>query len=351
MGKALDFLLPWDSQPQEVVGVNPEITPGLARFLRPAIGREIVGNVSGSDWTGYAAAAGAGPGGRAVIGSGANEISLPDGWLGWSSASVWGVLLRFRLRNTSQTNTYVLRSDLSGAYQVAVLYGYVSQSFELYAAGGAYTGTDPRTGSAIAVNDTNVHTLAYIADGTRTRGFLDGRLVTDVAATTTWIGGAGASRLFSSSGANYCNIELYEALSWAGNVPSAPLAQELTRDPYGTIFAPRPIWGPVSAGGGGTAAITQADGAATTSTLAATSTAATAITQAAGAATASTLAASSVAVAAFSQADGAATASTLASTYRRDKSATVIKVVPPPTLLMPEATMLPNCTLRAVTTP
>lgn len=84
------------------------------------------------------------------------------------------------------------------------------------------------------------------------------------------------------------------------------------------MYAPleqQAIWLPESAGGGvSSATITQADGAATTSTLAATSTAATAITQAAGAATASTLAASSVAASAFTQADGAATTSTLAGT-------------------------------------
>lgn len=78
------------------------------------------------------------------------------------------------------------------------------------------------------------------------------------------------------------------------------------------LFSPRSIWLPAqTAAGGGTATITQADGVATTSTLAGTSTAESAITSVAGAATASTLTGSSVAAATITQADGVATTSTL----------------------------------------
>ena len=243
---ALDFLLPWDSQPQEVVEVNDTLKPYLTGFFHPS-GRVDLATGAPVNWTGAAAAAGFGPGGAAIIGSGSNEVATTVDWGGWSGKSKWGALLRFRLRSTSQTNTYALKIG-SGGEQNAILYGYASQQFEFFATG--YSGTNPRTGTGISVADQNVHTLAYVNDGARTYGVLDGRVVVDVAATTTLaVSSTVASYLLSGGGGSYCQMDLYEALVWAGGGPSVGLLQDITGDPNGRLFKPRSIWVPVSAGG------------------------------------------------------------------------------------------------------
>lgn len=117
------------------------------------------------------------------------------------------------------------------------------------------------------------------------------------------------------------------------------------------------------------AAITQADGVSTTSTLASTSTAAASITQADGAATTSTMAASAVSVAAFSAATGAATAETLtgagltagasgitpaagaATTYALAGSSTAAAAITPATGVATASTVAGAATASAAITP
>lgn len=184
-------------------------------------------------WAGFESARGVGRGGIGLIGAGSNEIAAPAGYGGWAGNSKWGVILTFRLRSASQTNTYAWRQDVSGGAQVALIYGYTSQQFELFSNG--YSGTDPRSGSGITVADTDVHTLAYINDGTRTRGVLDGRVVVDVAASTTFSSGASIpTYLLSAGGVGYCQIELYQLGFWAGGVPSAEAMRR--------IATPRAVW-------------------------------------------------------------------------------------------------------------
>ena len=206
-------------------------------------------------WTGLDAI-GAGVGGIGAIGAGSNYIIAPAGYGRWAGKSVWGLILTFRLRSTSQTDTYVIRQGIGGGEQASLIYGYASQQFELFANG--YSGTDPRTGSQITVADTQVHTLAYVADGTRTRGFLDGRIVTDVAATTTFpSGGEPPTHFMAVNGTGHCAIEIYALGFWAGSVPTPGQVQSATRNPW-QMFAPvrRPVvfFGP-SAGAGTTVAV------------------------------------------------------------------------------------------------
>jgi hypothetical protein len=201
-----------------------------------------------SGWTGLDAI-GAAIGGVAAIGAGSNYITGPAGYGRWAGKAVWGLILTFRLRSTSQTNTYVIRQGIGGGEQASLIYGYASQQFELYS--GGFSGTDPRTGSQIAVADTQPHTLAYVADGTRTRGLLDGRIVTDVAATTTYLGGGGepSTHLMAVNGVAYCAIEIYALGFWAGAVPPVEDVREATRNPW-RMFAPVRRLVFFSAGGG-----------------------------------------------------------------------------------------------------
>src|SRR5439155_1685078 len=57
----------------------------------------------------------------------------------------------------------------------------VNNTVEFYASG--FTGSDPRPGSGIVLNDTNFHHIAYKYDGVTWAGFLDGQPVFSVART------------------------------------------------------------------------------------------------------------------------------------------------------------------------
>lgn len=139
-------------------------------------------------------------------------------------------------------------------------------------------------------------------------------LATDTSLTGASIGGGtptltigNAYNLGTSTRFSY---PLYLVAFWPYLLP-ADVRALLSREPL-RLFAPRSIWVPVSVGaGGGTASITPADGIATTSTFAGTSTAVAALTAAAGAATTSTITASAIAAATMTAATGAATTSTL----------------------------------------
>jgi hypothetical protein len=136
----------------------------------------------------------------------------------------------------------------------------------------------------------------------------------DGVATTESITGtramtATSARIGRDGSANSFDSQTYWLAYWDRYLNDAELAS-LRVDPW-QLFEPRRIIIPSAGAGGGTAAITSAAGAATTSTLAGSSVSAANFSAGAGVATASTLAGSSTAVAAFTAADGAATTSTL----------------------------------------
>jgi Concanavalin A-like lectin/glucanases superfamily len=78
--------------------------------------------------------------------------------------------------------TYIIcRCHVGGVGQTALIYGYVASTVEFYATG--FTGSDPRTGSQITVNDTFWHHIVYDYDGTTWSGYKDGVQIFSTART------------------------------------------------------------------------------------------------------------------------------------------------------------------------
>lgn len=103
------------------------------------------------------------------------------------------------------TNRYVLNR----ANQYALLWEYVNDQVEFFAAG--YSGSDPRTGSAIPLTDTNWHHLVYSYDGSTWAGYKDGAVVFSVSRTFSLASGAGALHLAAANGAtNNADVQLDE---------------------------------------------------------------------------------------------------------------------------------------------
>ena len=80
-----------------------------------------------------------------------------------------------KVLNTTQPQKYLF-SKLTNAgndNQFSIVYGYVSNTYELYGGGGGGgANQNIRTNSQISVNDTNWHNLTYSV-GTTTTGYLD----------------------------------------------------------------------------------------------------------------------------------------------------------------------------------
>ena len=86
--------------------------------------------------------------------------------------SVW-----VKLANNTQTGTYIYsrRNSANNDNIFSILYGYVSQKYELYNGAGGVL----RTNSQITVSDTNWHNICY-SIGTSAKGYLDASLTTNV---------------------------------------------------------------------------------------------------------------------------------------------------------------------------
>jgi hypothetical protein len=79
-----------------------------------------------------------------------------------------------KVLNTSQTNRYLFSKLTTDGTdnQFSVIYGYASNTFELYT-GASGANQTIRTNSQIVINDTNWHFLYYTV-GATTTGYLDG---------------------------------------------------------------------------------------------------------------------------------------------------------------------------------
>ncbi len=116
----------------------------------------------------------------------------------------------FRSTDLTQTNNYVLGK---GANRYAFLYGYAGSTLEFFA--GGYSGDDPRSGSQIAVNDTNWHHYMYAYDGTTFSGYMDSTEVFSMAKNFTlatdandlFLGSANASVAFTKGELD--NLEMW----------------------------------------------------------------------------------------------------------------------------------------------
>lgn len=78
------------------------------------------------------------------------------------SAGPWSVLFGWQTNSTTQTNTYLYEENGTGV-QTSIIYGYVAHSVEFFVAGAS--GSNPRTGSQISVNNTNLHLVGYTYKG------------------------------------------------------------------------------------------------------------------------------------------------------------------------------------------
>lgn len=117
------------------------------------------------------------------------------------------IVFTIQLNALGQTNKYIAQIKDASTNQFAVIYGYVSGTFEIYAVGN--TGVDPRTGSQIVVNDLAVHTVGYSYDGVTLTGALDGKIVFSVAKTFNLNFTANAGTLYSAiSGGNLLSTKI-----------------------------------------------------------------------------------------------------------------------------------------------
>ena len=81
----------------------------------------------------------------------------------------------------SDGNRYIIHKENSGDSAYGILWEYVNNTIEFYSA--FYSGSNPRTGSGIVVDDLLWHHIAYTYDGVTWSGYKDGVAVFSVART------------------------------------------------------------------------------------------------------------------------------------------------------------------------
>jgi len=92
----------------------------------------------------------------------------------------FSIVFWFKATNTTQTDTYIIQK---GSNRWSIIWEFVDNAVEFYT--GSYTGTNPRTGSQLTINDTNWHHIVYAYNGTTWAGYLDGVQVFSVSRTFT----------------------------------------------------------------------------------------------------------------------------------------------------------------------
>ena len=119
----------------------------------------------------------------------------------------------------AQSQTYLIHRSLN---QVAVIYEYVDNHVELFS--GSATGDDPRTGSQMAIPDTDWHHVAYTYDGTTLRGYIDGTEQISVTKSFTLSTNTGDWNFGSAAGATgnfdgkLDDIYIYDQVLTADNI-------------------------------------------------------------------------------------------------------------------------------------
>lgn len=242
---------PWDGQPQEptrpsdsAIKAGLQTLNNFATGNRSVFGAQVFSQVgSGHVRAGTLVGIGAANGGTGRLQASNLTVVAPP------SSADFAVLLQFALNATGQTNKYAVYQKHSFSFdQTAIIYGYVANSFEFYTSG--HGGSDPRTGSQIAVSDTRPHTLIYTYGGGVWSGWLDG-VQAFVTARTFSLSSSSldSSWLFDvDSPAATLNATVLTHATFARGL-SDSLAREFSATP-GKLYEPRRIWVPVSAGGG-----------------------------------------------------------------------------------------------------
>lgn len=156
------------------------------------------------------------------------------------------IQLLVRITDTARTNSYLMERGGAANQQFAVIYGYTANTVEFYA-GVAFTGTDPRTGSGISVNDTNWHSVVYRYDGVTWSGFLDGAQQFSTSRTFSLTEPTNLSWYFGGSDAgDKCKAVLAMVGVWSRAVTDAEV-RELWLRPQSLFVYPRtPLSQPIS---------------------------------------------------------------------------------------------------------
>jgi hypothetical protein len=248
--------IPWDSQPQEAVEVNSDLpAPSFLWGFNGGAERSIVGNASTRVGAGTHTVVPTAAGIGLSSNNASNRIQIADNQnIVAPTSTAFSVLQLIRLNSTGQTNRYSAIQFRRGSppdTQQAIIYGYSANAFEFYTDN--FTGTDPRSGSGIVINDTAPHTLLYTYDGATWSGYLDGARVFSVARTfsvniTATPVLPESCLLSANNGTNALDATLLLHAAWPVGLPDN-LAREIARNPW-QLFAPRRIWVPVSAGVG-----------------------------------------------------------------------------------------------------
>ena len=319
------ILLPWDSQPQEVV----ELADGYRDAAIGWLAGNPLGNLgSVGPWTQQGTLTSVvtanGPALKSPAYASNNRLTgalQNPTTLAWPGVTVVASLTAASLANNSfpAIASWMGVGEFYGGFSLSVETTSIGRKIILWRAGNSTNFITPTTYNLEPLSD------QYSADERLT-------IVAGWDLATTWIvvnrngvlsfnsnahavGWRNLSSLFALLG--YARSGFRTSEHPVNSVVVLPRslrsqAQDLALNPW-QLFAPRSIWVPVSAGGGGAtdAAITAAAGTSTVSTLTGASTAATTPTAAAGATTAATVAASSTAATAITAAAGTSTAATI----------------------------------------
>ena len=94
-----------------------------------------------------------------------------------SGSTDFTIIIFVSFPDLARTNDYLYGKGNAGD----LIFGYTASSVEFFT--NAYTGSDPRTGSAIAIPNNDVHMVVYRRSGTTWEGYLDDANVFSVSRT------------------------------------------------------------------------------------------------------------------------------------------------------------------------
>lgn len=245
----------WNRQPPNgFVEVAGDLPNPFAIFRTLADRQQIFpGPVnSSSTWTGVGSRTFAGEAGLYTSGGGVMHTlaAQPD-------RQVYAMALRFQQLTTATTQTIFGVNGADNGTQVRI---NTSEQLELLSEASALLAT---SSTAPFGNTTAVHTLVVVCPTTTgpTSFYLNGRLLMSYAGA---VDNKNLSKYITfgrrgNAGETLTGV-IFDAVYWSGpgNVPTLAQCQDISRDYYGTIYAPRrlgPLLGVAAAGGGATVAV------------------------------------------------------------------------------------------------
>lgn len=246
---------PWTSQPQEAVGLNHEVFAGTGRIgswitsgLNPTVidGRNAA-LVSSNIGT---MSAGVGQGGLGIEGTASSsEQRLSDAHFGIGSTDYW-LQITFEQRGYRSLGSGInVLGGYGTGWGVSGAWLYQFSDNKLAA---TMDGTSTTIAMAVALPN-GTHTATLFSIGTTAYFYVDGQLIgTTTKSTPSEISATRlnlCSDIASSNALRTWNGRVYGAHFGIGTLSQA-WAAFASANPW-QLFAPRSIWVPVSAGGGG----------------------------------------------------------------------------------------------------